>query len=158
MLPNIGWEKRNNLGFSPGWKITSRALANDCERRREEKEDEIQPRRSERHESRCAFTKLFRAFCPPGFLSIGMYDRQPNWSHSDDRRIPSVSFANPLDRFAFNFSRGKRRPLMNSVLHAAYRFSRLRFCAAADSFIDKSKKVFRADNRDTLITAYYDSR
>lgn len=27
------------------------------------------------------------------FLSIGMYDRQPNWSHSDDRRVPSVSFA-----------------------------------------------------------------
>lgn len=89
------------------------------EKKRRKAGREIQPRRSERHESRCAFTKLFRAFCPPGFLSIGMYDRQPNWSHSDDRRVPSVSFANPLDRFAFNFSRGKRRPLMNSVLHAA---------------------------------------
>lgn len=52
------------------------------------------PRRDERVDVRVY--EVVSRICPPGFLSIGMYDRQPNWSHSsrtDDRRVPSVSFA-----------------------------------------------------------------
>lgn len=43
-----------------------------------------------------------------GFLSIGMYDRQPNWSHASTTgglvRRPSRSFRS----FAFNFFWGKQ--------------------------------------------------
>lgn len=75
---------------------------------------------------------------------------------------PQRVLRNPLDRFAFNFFRGNEDPswIRCRVAHArdidSLAFFRRR--DAVDSFIDKGVNVFRPDNRDTLITAYYDSR
>jgi len=94
-----------------------------------------------------------------------MYDRQPNGSRTPTTvdglpARPSRSFR--PSRLQFLHEKSEDSLVEFRVdLHARARATAMVFFfyrIATDSFIDKGTNVFRADNRDTLITGYYDSR
>lgn len=165
-------EGGNNSSLTAGRKITFRALTKERGRRkgagatrRRERENAIRRKRTEN----CAAKEWKRIYevpriCPPSFLSIGMYDRQPNWSHApttgDSPPCPiRASFAIlSVAPLAVNFCREKKDGPSNFSRHrCAFSAARARVTRSITLSI-KAVIYFGPIGRDTLITGYYDSR
>lgn len=137
LSPNVK-RGRNNPRLASGWKITFCTLTNVGNGR--EQQDRLHNReitengdgdtekRDEKEQTR-VHQVVSCCICPPGFLSIGMYDMAAKLvAHSDDRRIFLHVLRDPLNSFVFNFFRGKRA-------YASWRFVQIHTCSRAVSML-----------------------